>query len=323
MMKCKDFKELIDAYIDNGLDPMKDEEILRHINDCSGCRDYLQFRVKYAAEVKGFKRHNAPAGFTESVERRLRERAESKFNMRVLAEPFVFLRSRFSIEAMALAGLALIMVIVYRPFTVEHKSVSEIEIADRTVTVSEKVRDEKPAAENKRLRTQVKKESVMKDKAVMNDIIEKEAGSDKNTIVSESIKSYEPKRALEKSGGEKIQNKKAMDLADAKSDIQGEEAYSEKKSVSRYRKASKSMPASIPVQKNPEQDKIEALLRGHEILIVELKNISENEYLCTMVVKNEDLKKIIVKLGNSYSVTVVKTKTEETVSEIDLKLKKK
>ena len=113
-MKCKDAREMIEAYIDNGIDPLSDKMLAQHINACSDCRKEFELFLKYSDSIKAIKPVKAPDDFIINLNRRI-ESETGGLSIVKQGLDFVMMipRMRFSIEAAGMAALIIIMLIVY------------------------------------------------------------------------------------------------------------------------------------------------------------------------------------------------------------------
>ncbi len=132
-MNCKDSREMIEAYIDNGIDPLEDKVLAEHISSCEECRGELEIFLKYSDSIKSLKPVKAPDNFILNLNRRI----ESETGGLSIVErgiDFILMipRMRFSMEAAGMAALVLILLIVYKPFTVVEKKYSELEVSVST-----------------------------------------------------------------------------------------------------------------------------------------------------------------------------------------------
>lgn len=128
-MKCKDAREMIEAYIDNGIDPLEDKILAEHIRSCEECRSELEFFLKYNDSLKSLKPVKAPDNFLFHLNRRI-ESETGGLSIVKRGVDFILMipRMRFSMEAAGMAAIVVIMLIVYKPFSVEEKRYSELEI---------------------------------------------------------------------------------------------------------------------------------------------------------------------------------------------------
>jgi mycothiol system anti-sigma-R factor len=73
-MNCTDVMDLIDAYLDGELDPVVNQDIERHLRDCSGCdRAYQEHQALIGAIGAGSLYEKAPPGLRERVQSSLRK----------------------------------------------------------------------------------------------------------------------------------------------------------------------------------------------------------------------------------------------------------
>lgn len=74
-MEHEYWKERLQGYLDNELSPADHEAVARHIEECAGCRNDLEYFRAMKKRIKAFGEHTT---MPESVEQRIRERLEKK-----------------------------------------------------------------------------------------------------------------------------------------------------------------------------------------------------------------------------------------------------
>jgi len=116
-MNCKDAREMINAYFDNNLDPMRDRLIAGHIQSCPGCRAELDFIVKYRNTLKNIKPVPPPDNFLPELYRKI-ELAGDKNPVNRLIEKIQYLGEslRFPVEAAGVLAIAAVIFFLYKPF---------------------------------------------------------------------------------------------------------------------------------------------------------------------------------------------------------------
>jgi|GEM_PF-5416171 len=322
-MNCKDFKELIEAYFENGLDPMNDEEIKKHISSCKKCEDYFRFHSQYLREVRKFRKRTAPAGFTESVEEKLAERS-------VKREPFSlsdmvnFFRKRFSVEAFALAGLALIMVIVYKPFTVKETSVSETDLVRKNVIEEsvESYKKDKPLEE--RIISKVKKtekpHTEKKAKAKRNIIIAEDNIVADDLAAGSEIK--EDPSVIKKSESGVKADKEKSESDDLISQAEERESVKEDKSAAKKSDMRKRS-YSLSKEKISTKNSILEISRKHGAIKISSKTLSDGWIRYTYSLKTENIVNFINDLVKIYEIRPVDKTDKDKKSVIIIELKKK
>jgi len=114
-MKCRDARELITAYIDNGLDPLRDRLIAEHLEQCRKCRAEFEFLISWQKSIKGIRPVKAPPGFMAELRRRLE--AERRHPLKRYLDPLIRFREnfRFPVEAAALVIIGSVIFALYRP----------------------------------------------------------------------------------------------------------------------------------------------------------------------------------------------------------------
>jgi anti-sigma factor RsiW len=66
-MKCRQVFDLLDSYIDEGLDPMSTSLVREHLGSCSQCSNEWNLRRELGYLMKNGSPVKAPEGFTEQV----------------------------------------------------------------------------------------------------------------------------------------------------------------------------------------------------------------------------------------------------------------
>ena len=101
-MKCRDARELLNAYIDNGLDPLKDRLLAEHVEHCGKCRREFEFLVSWNKRVRHIIPVKAPEGFMDGLRRRLE--VERRHPLKRYIDMLYNFRNslRFPVEAVAL-----------------------------------------------------------------------------------------------------------------------------------------------------------------------------------------------------------------------------
>ena len=70
-MKCADAREMINSYIDNKKDPLKDPMLAEHIKSCPECRAEHEFLLKYRKVLSDIKPVHAPENFMQELHRKI------------------------------------------------------------------------------------------------------------------------------------------------------------------------------------------------------------------------------------------------------------
>lgn len=114
-MKCRDARELLNAYIDNGLDPLKDRLLAEHVEHCGKCRREFEFLVSWNKRVRDIKPVKAPEGFMDGLRRRLE--VERRHPLKRYIDMLYNFRNslRFPVEAVALVVIGSVIFALYRP----------------------------------------------------------------------------------------------------------------------------------------------------------------------------------------------------------------
>ena len=158
-MKCKDARELINSYIDNGLDPEKDSLLMEHISQCSRCSEELRFLMEYKKAVKEIKPVKAPAGFMTELNRRLELEKSGVLRRLFNVTLDVWRDLTFPLEAAGVIAVALLIFFLYTPLfhgTRKMSTFNEEQVATETKSgsMNEQIIEKRkllpPAAEKKR-----------------------------------------------------------------------------------------------------------------------------------------------------------------------------
>ncbi|HPF04967.1 MAG TPA: zf-HC2 domain-containing protein, partial [Spirochaetota bacterium] len=114
-MKCRDARELINSYIDNGLDPEKDKFLMEHVKKCSRCSEELRFLIVYRKTVKKIKPVKAPAGFMSELNKRIELEQNSLFRNYFNKTLDAWHHFTFPVEAVGVIAVALLIFFLYTP----------------------------------------------------------------------------------------------------------------------------------------------------------------------------------------------------------------
>lgn len=114
-MKCRDARELINSYIDNGLDPEKDHILMEHINVCHKCNEELKFLLEYRKTVSKIKPVKAPASFLHELNKRIELEKRSTFRRLYFDAVSAWRRFTFPLEAVGVIAVALLIFFLYTP----------------------------------------------------------------------------------------------------------------------------------------------------------------------------------------------------------------
>lgn len=156
-MKCRDARELINSYLDNGLDPEKDKFLMGHVEQCHRCREELRFIIAYRKTVKEIRPVKAPAGFMAALNKRLE--LENKTGIRTLVNKALDAWNNFTLplEALGVAAVALLIFFLYTPLFHGTKKISTFN-EDQVVTETQsKSIDEQIIEKRKLLPPDIKK----------------------------------------------------------------------------------------------------------------------------------------------------------------------
>lgn len=114
-MKCRDAREIINSYIDNGLDPEKDKMLMEHVAKCHRCSEELRFLIEYKKTVKEIRPVKAPANFMEELNKRLESEERGRFSRLFHDAVTAWRRFTFPLEAAGVIAVALLIFFLYTP----------------------------------------------------------------------------------------------------------------------------------------------------------------------------------------------------------------
>lgn len=248
-MKCKDAREMIEAYIDNSIDPLEDEILVEHIKSCDECRRELEAYALYSDTLKSVKPVKAPEDFAADLNRRIERELEG---LSIIKRGWDFIpaipRMRFSMEAAGVAALVFIMLILYKPFSVMEKNYSEFEIA---VTPSQVQVEE------------VKPENTVTQKSDGKEPIAAEKRKEQVISVADSEKEYDEAAGEAKAGAQRSGEDALSRRAEESLNISGSSGAAKMERSESAANRSKSVYADIP------QDSLEDIFSRHRALIIE------------------------------------------------------
>lgn len=114
-MKCRDARELINSYIDNGLEPEKDTFLMEHVKNCPGCGREMEILLAYRNVVKGIKPVKAPHNFMAELQRRIEAERGGRFRIFLTDAARSWMHFTFPYEAAGLIAVALLIFFLYTP----------------------------------------------------------------------------------------------------------------------------------------------------------------------------------------------------------------
>lgn len=114
-MKCRDARELLNSYFDNGLDPEQDKPLMEHVDKCHKCSEELRFLAEYRKTVAGIRPVKAPDNFMSELQKRLE--AEESGTIRKFFHDAVSAWKNFTfpLEAAGVIAVALLIFFLYTP----------------------------------------------------------------------------------------------------------------------------------------------------------------------------------------------------------------
>ncbi|HOP62817.1 MAG TPA: zf-HC2 domain-containing protein [Spirochaetota bacterium] len=114
-MKCRDAKELLNSYFDNGLDPAKDPVLMEHIRNCPECRKELLFLAEYGKTIKEIKPVKAPQNFMAELHEKLEAKKRGRFNRDFSNALEAWRNFTFPREAAGIIAVAVLIFFLYSP----------------------------------------------------------------------------------------------------------------------------------------------------------------------------------------------------------------
>ncbi len=280
-MKCRDARELVNAYIDNGIDPAVDTQLQEHLAQCDKCRAELQFLISWNSTVKGVKPVKAPAGFMAELRRRLE--VERRHPLKRYIDKLNEFRNsiRFPVEAAALLVIGSILFTLYRP--------------DRFILYRVTV----PAAGTV--------ESVP-----YNSRSEDTAREKPGRIYLEKGKHETGDAELERDAGDSADTGKTDDVADmikqsdeteAENDFQSTKDVAEEKSVSDADKKELQSESRKEKSKDTAEKSPGAIFRKYNAIIVAHEKRNNGYDLYTVEAGNSNVEALLAELRRNYQVT--------------------
>ncbi len=107
-MKCREVKKYLEEYADNLPDRRMKKKIREHISWCRDCMGELDNLLAYKKSIDYLKRHRAPAGFLDQINRRI---DEPSFFRKMAQFLFVPLKIKLPLESAA--ALATVLIVLY------------------------------------------------------------------------------------------------------------------------------------------------------------------------------------------------------------------
>jgi hypothetical protein len=291
-MKCRDARELINSYIDNGLDPEKDKFLMQHIEKCSRCGEELRFLIAYRKTVKKIKPVKAPAGFVTELNKRLALEKKSVLRNYFDKALDVWQHFTFPIEAVGVIAVALLIFFLYTPLfhgVKKSANYNEEQVITGTKSLDEQIKERRkllPPAEKKKKSERLQLSSE-KDVTKADKTDERVSADEEETpaAIDDSVSGMS-RRSAEDSIYEKDTHRAAAGILKSESVKRDESPGEMKKAVS-----AKEMSRSSSI--TPE--KIIAEFNG--------KIINKNAGRYTVKVSEEKLQSLVKKLRKNYSST--------------------
>ncbi len=115
-MKCRDARELLNSYIDNGLDPERDQHLMEHVKKCPKCSVELRLLMEYKKILKDIEPVKAPQNFMSALHKRLGKESASPLRRFINDSAEIWKRFRFPYEAAGVIAIAFLIFFLYTPF---------------------------------------------------------------------------------------------------------------------------------------------------------------------------------------------------------------
>ena len=225
-MKCRDARELINSYIDNGLDPKNDTCIMEHVKKCPACAREMDILLAYRDVVKGIKPVKAPHNFMAELQRRIEAERGGRFRIFLADAARAWRHFTFPYEAAGVIAVALLIFFLYTPlFRVDRPA--EAPGGNRTaategdgksaVTAEGETRREKISAGEKSSMQSIRGERLSSKVSVSPEINLKTADEDRSPLEEKKETVYEAGKSSDKeySAGSRVREMKFRSTAKA------------------------------------------------------------------------------------------------------------
>ncbi len=171
-MKCKDIRELIVSYLENGLDPETNRELQEHIKSCKDCSKELLYHKKYFTITKKLPEVPAPEGFLRELHVAIDKSVKSQTLIDRLFKPFII---KIPLEAAGVVALTVLVFFIFQPHKLFKKPMHiSMKTADHIVADSKSldIKKKDHITDNTKLlnptmptkRRKISKESIFADK---------------------------------------------------------------------------------------------------------------------------------------------------------------
>ncbi len=311
-MKCRDARELINSYIDNGLDPKKDKFLMEHVEKCHRCSEELRFLIEYRKTVEKIRPVKAPDYFMTEMHKRLafEERGTIRRIFHEAAD--AWRRFTFPLEAAGVIAVALLIFFLYTPLFHGLKKMTTYK-EEQLVTGS---RTEQ-AAEKRKLLPHVKTRSEQNHTASMK---QENITADRDKAFIES----ETKREEGRSGAASDDSISGYTKNSAEKSLSDNEYKSSGSKELNYESAKKDLPAGGLKRKSAASEtkaglvsdiSPEKIISGYGGTILSRKKLTDNTSLYTVKIPAERVDALIEKMKSRYSASPgIKEKTGDTVT---------
>ncbi|MCP4136235.1 MAG: hypothetical protein GY754_35015 [bacterium] len=151
-MKCHEIKYLLADFIDGDLEPDTQSMIQDHLSACEECREEYAFLQAYKKEIISLPAVAAPANFLTDLHKRLDEPSLAEKIRHTLFFP---LKLKLPLEAVGVAVLAAITILIFNPFEMGRQMTFQPESASYDSDIAYYA----PEKEKSMKRTEARKES--------------------------------------------------------------------------------------------------------------------------------------------------------------------
>lgn len=133
-MKCSKVKDLIDAYIDNNLEPEMMNIVKEHLLTCNDCQDEVTFFEKYQGVIASLEKVAAPDDFLEKVHQRIME--PSRFQQ-IIRKLFIPVKIKIPLEVAGVLAMAFFVIFFFKSFEPVKREI-QFTKGDRLLRISKK-----------------------------------------------------------------------------------------------------------------------------------------------------------------------------------------
>jgi hypothetical protein len=111
-MNCNRVKDLLDAYIDNELEPEVRKAVKEHLSRCGECSEEFSSMKRYKEVMASLERKRAPEDFLKGVHQQLDQTSPLK---QIIEKLFIPMRIKIPLEAAGVIASAVIIILLLNP----------------------------------------------------------------------------------------------------------------------------------------------------------------------------------------------------------------